>query len=94
MNEHQETQSQEPETPAPPTQEQLYDDLRRIGQLEDQKREIQQEIDQRTGRLKDAIPGLDKQSLLYQLLSNAMPKQRQVKQRTAKKASKRATKKK
>ena len=55
-----------------PTQAQLYDDLRRIGQLEDQKFAIQQEIDERTERLRNAIPTLEKSSLLYQMLNAAL----------------------
>lgn len=56
----------------PPTQAQLYDDLRRIGQLEDQKHAIQNEIDERTTRLRNAIPKLDKGSLLYKMLSKSL----------------------
>jgi len=76
--------------PTPPTQAQLYDDLRCIGQLEDQKYAIQTEIDERTGRLRHAIPTLDRGSLLYKLLSASM------KQPVAKKAkaNPRSTKKK
>jgi len=66
-------QGEQPTAPtAPPTQAQLYDDLRRIGQLEDQKHAIQTEIDQRTERLRQAVPTLDRSSLLYQLLSSTM----------------------
>jgi hypothetical protein len=50
----------------------LYDDLRRIGQLEDQKQTIQHEIEERTERLRNALPTLEKQSLLYQMLSSAL----------------------
>lgn len=94
MNEHEGGPTQENETPAPASQEQLYDDLRRIGQLEDQKREIQREIDNLTKRLQDAIPGLDRESLLYQLLTKAMPAQPAVKKRAATRAVKKNTKKK
>ena len=66
-----------------PTQEHLYDDLRRIGQLEDQKREIQREIDDRTQRLAAAVPTLAPESLLYQLLSRAMPAAKPVKKKPA-----------
>ena len=54
-----------------PTQAELYEDLKRIGELEDQKRTIQEEIDERTERLKAAIPQLEKDSLLYQMLSKS-----------------------
>jgi hypothetical protein len=56
----------------PATQAQLYDDLRRIGQLEDQKYAIQKEIDERTERLRQAIPTLDSKSLLYRMLAASM----------------------
>lgn len=83
------------EKPAPPpTQAQLYDDLRRIGQLEDQKLAIQTEIDERTERLRVAIPSLDQESLLYKLLSTSLkkaPSKRNVK--AAKSAKKKAVKK-
>lgn len=72
MNDHQEPEPQENETPAAPTQEDLYDDLKRIGQLEDQKKKIQAEIDEKTDRLKSAIPSLDPSSFLYEMLSKAM----------------------
>lgn len=68
-----------------PTQAQLYDDLRRIGQLEDQKHQIQQEIDERTGRLRDAIPTLEKSSLLYKMLASSMKPAATTKRRAAKK---------
>ena len=86
MNDIDDDASQETETPSPPTQEELYDDLRRIGQLEDQKREIQSEIDERTTRLRNAIPTLDKASLLYQLLSKSMRGPRKPRAKKAAKA--------
>ena len=61
---------------AVPTQADLYDDLRRIGELEDQKREIQTEIDHRMDKLKAAIPHLDSKSLLGQMLTNALAPKR------------------
>lgn len=84
------------EAPLPPTQAQLYDDLRRIGQLEDQKLAIQQEIDERTERLTQALPNLDPNSLLYRMLStslvppkkaSARPATRSAKKKPARKAS-------
>lgn len=80
--------------PSVPTQAQLYDDLRRIGQLEDQKLAIQQEIDQRTDRLRSAIPTLDKSSLLFKMLSSAIapakpePRRTVTKKTTSKRAKK------
>ena len=61
-----------PSTEVAPTQADLYEDLKRIGELEDQKQSIQEEIDQRTERLTSAIPKLDKSSLLYQMLSKTL----------------------
>ena len=72
MSDESQSNPEEQDAPPPPTQAQLYDDLRRIGQLEDQKLAIQTEIDERTERLRAAIPDLDKSSLLYQLLSTAL----------------------
>jgi hypothetical protein len=54
------------------SQAELYQDLRRIGELEDQKHEIQEEINQRTNRLQNAIPHLDKGSLLFKMLSSTL----------------------
>lgn len=71
-----------------PTQAQLYDDLRRIGQLEDQKHQIQEEIDERTDRLRNAIPTLEKSSLLYKMLVSSMKpaaKRRSAKKKSSKK---------
>ena len=87
MNDQADATPLEEEAPGPPTQEELYDDLRRIGQLEDQKRQIQEEIDLRTSRLQEAIPSLDPSSLLYQLLSKAMPPRRVLKKKPVKAAA-------
>lgn len=78
--------------PTLPTQAQLYDDLRRIGQLEDQKHAIQAEIDERTTRLRNAIPTLDPESLLHKMLSASMkapvtPKAKTSRRTTKKKAT-------
>lgn len=73
--------------PAVPTQAQLYDDLRRIGQLEDQKLAIQNEIDERTDRLREAIPQLDEDSLLYRILSATLKSAPENEQQTKKKRS-------
>lgn len=72
--------SQERSTPGDPTQAtqptqtQLYDDLRRIFQLEDEKQRIQNEINDRTERLRTALPHLDQGSLMYQMLAGAIGK--------------------
>ena len=73
------------------TQAQLYDDLRRIGQLEDQKHAIQAEIDSKTERLRSALPQLEQDSLLYQMLAAAMQPKGAAKKK--KKTSRRNTKK-
>lgn len=93
-----ETTSEPNETAAgPPTQSQLYDDLRRIGQLEDEKHAIQKEIDERTERLRKAIPTLDSESLLCQMLTSCLKPlvapAAAKKKATKKKSSKRTTKK-
>ena len=83
--------------PIRPTQAQLYDDLRRIGQLEDQKLAIQQEIDERTERLRSAIPHLDKDSLLCKMLTSSLkpaatPKRKAQRKTTARKKTARKSK--
>lgn len=55
-----------------PSQAELYDDLKRIGELEDEKRELQHEITQHTNRLRDAIDHLEKSSLLYKMLTSGL----------------------
>ena len=60
------------EQPLGVTRAQLYDDLRQIGQLEDQKHAIQTEIDEKTERLRLALPQLDNDTLLCQMLSAAL----------------------
>lgn len=82
-----------PEENAPPTQAQLYDDLRRIGQLEDQKQAIQEEINERTERLRNAVPHLDTDSLLYAMLTATIAKSQPAK-KSAKKSAKKTVKKK
>ena len=79
---------------AAPSQAELYDDLRRIGELEDEKRQLQGEIDAKTTRLRAAIDHLDKGSLLYKMLTSALQPQKKVatprKSTPAKKQSKRS----
>ena len=65
------------------TQAQLYDDLRRIGELEDQKHAIQTEIEEKTERLRLALPQLDNDSLLGQMLSAALQPTSKSQNRTA-----------
>jgi hypothetical protein len=82
MNDHTPDQ---PTGGSAPTQAELYEDLQRIGELEDQKTAIQNEVNERTERLKNAIPHLDKSSLLYQMLSATLkPKTAPATKRPAK----------
>lgn len=61
-----------------PTQAQIYDNLRRIGELEDKKQAIQNEIDSRTVKLGTAINHVAPDSLLYKMLSSALAKAKPV----------------
>ena len=81
------TDEQEPFADTNPTQADLYKDLQRIGELEDQKSTIQSEINTLTKRLVDAIPNLEKDSLLHKMLSSTMKPKAPAK-RTAKPAKK------
>lgn len=72
-----------------PSQAELYDALRKIGELEDKKQNIQDEIDGLTDRLKSAHAHLDKRTLLYKMLTAALPSRPAPKTaKTAKKATK------
>lgn len=57
-----------------PTQAQIYDNLRRIGELEDKKLAIQNEIDSRTVKLAAAVNHVAPDSLLYKMLSSVLAK--------------------
>ena len=72
MSAHEQETESPKEDAASPTQAQLYDDLRRIGQLEDEKQKIQSEIEERTERLRNALPHLDPESLLHRMLASAL----------------------
>ena len=61
-----------------PTQAQIYDNLRRIGELEDKKQAIQNEIDSRTLKLGTAVNHVAPDSLLYKMLSSALAKAKPV----------------
>ena len=86
-----ENQPQEPAQPAEPSQIDLFEDIRNICELEDKKQAIQKEIEERTSRLKAAMDGLDKRSLLYQMLAGALAPKTKA---TAPAAKKKAVKKK
>lgn len=65
----------------------LYKDLQRIGELEDQKKEIQAEIDERTERLRVGIKTIDSDSLLSKMLTSVL-KPAPAKKKTVRKTSK------
>lgn len=54
------------------TQAQVYDNLKRIGELEDEKKRIQEEIQKRTEQLREVIEHIDRQSILYKMLESAL----------------------
>ena len=54
------------------TQAQVYDNLKRIGELEDEKKKIQEEIQERTEQLREVIGHIDRSSILYKMLESAL----------------------
>ena len=54
------------------TQAQVYDNLKRIGELEDEKKRIQEEIQNRTEQLREVIGHIDRSSILYKMLESAL----------------------
>jgi len=54
------------------TQAQVYDNLKRIGELEDEKKRIQDEIQDRTEQLREMIGHIDRSSILYKMLESAL----------------------
>ena len=54
------------------TQAQVYDNLKRIGELEDEKRRIQEEIWDRTEQLRSVVKHIDQSSILYKILESAL----------------------
>ena len=54
------------------TQAQVYDNLKRIGELEDEKKRIQEEIQERTEQLRGVIGHIDRGSILYKMLESAL----------------------
>jgi hypothetical protein len=54
------------------TQAQVYDNLKRIGELEDEKKKIQEEIRERTEQLREVIGQIDRGSILYKMLESAL----------------------
>jgi hypothetical protein len=54
------------------TQAEVYDNLKRIGELEDEKRRIQEEIWNRTEQLRAVVKHIDRGSILYKILESAL----------------------
>jgi uncharacterized protein (UPF0335 family) len=54
------------------TQAEVYDNLKRIGELEDEKRRIQEEIWDRTEQLRGVVQHIDQSSILYKILESAL----------------------
>ncbi len=54
------------------TQAEVYDNLKRIGELEDEKRRIQEEIWDRTEQLRGVVKHIDHSSILYKILESAL----------------------
>jgi uncharacterized protein (UPF0335 family) len=54
------------------TQAQVYDNLKHIGELEDEKKRIQEEIQNRTEQLREVIGHIDRGSILYKMLESAL----------------------
>ena len=54
------------------TQAEVYDNLKRTGELEDEKRRIQEEIWERTEQLRGVVQHIDHGSILYKILQSAL----------------------
>src|SRR3954451_20253572 len=54
------------------TQAEVYDNLKRISELEDEKKRIQEEIQNRTEQLREVIGHIDRSSILYKMLESAL----------------------
>jgi hypothetical protein len=54
------------------TQAKVYDNLKRIGELEDEKKRIQEEIQNRTEQLREVIAHIDRGSILHKMLGAAL----------------------
>ena len=93
MNQDQNRKDHNPQQQLP-SQAEVYENLRRIGELEDKKQAIQDEIEQRTDRLKESIGHVDRDSLLYKMLTSVVgrPGKRSVALRRSKKTPTGSTK--
>ncbi len=83
-----------PQQPTVPSQTEIYDSLRRIGELEDQKQTIQQEIETRTEQLRQAVKHVAADSLLHKILTSALGKSETPTKRRVKKPARSPAKKK
>jgi len=54
------------------TQAEVYDNLKRIGELEDEKQRIQEEIWNRTEQLRGVVKHIDRGSILFKILDSAL----------------------
>jgi hypothetical protein len=54
------------------TQAEVYENLKRIGELEDEKKRIQEEIWKRTEQLGAVVGHIDRSSILYKILESAL----------------------
>jgi hypothetical protein len=54
------------------TQAEVYENLKRIGELEDEKRKIQEELRERTEQLRAVVRHIDRGSILYKMLQSAL----------------------
>ena len=54
------------------TQVEVYDNLKRIGELEDEKQGIQEEIWNRTEQLRGVVKHIDRGSILFKILDSAL----------------------
>ena len=69
---HQPRHDSSPAAESTPTQSQVYENLKRIGELEDKKKSIQAEIEKRTEELRSSVEYVDQSSLLYKMLTSAL----------------------
>ena len=92
MNEEQ-ASGEVPGLPTVPTQAEIYDSLRRIGELEDQKKSIQDEIETRTEQLREAVKHVTEDSLLHKILSSTLSKAEAPKTRRVRKTARGTAKK-
>lgn len=60
---------------SPVTQAEVYDNLKRISELEDERQAIQEELKNRTNQLRAMLKHIDRGSILYKMLVSAIPGQ-------------------